>query len=298
MKTTARVLLADDEPTLRELIAQHLSETYEVEAVSCGEEAMSRLSKKSFDLVITEAYLPDINGSEVIHAARGRHPHTKTALITADSMEDCIRFAIDSDVGTIITKTIPFDLDELSLIIKGILTEDVFGLEKYLLPDAELIEYRVRGSRYISNIRDKILHQPAIDSWPEQRRYVLRLALDESISNAAYHGNRIPKGRTYSFSKDQEVEVTYGQDREKIGIAVVDQAGGLEKQTILAKLSACMRKDDEFLYQDSGRGLFLMLNIVHRLIINISKARRTEIIMLFCPNRKEIGHRPIIINEV
>lgn len=298
MKTTARVLLVDDEPTLRGLIADRLARHYEVELASSGEEGLQQLSRRFFDLVVTDANVPDMKAPEVIAEARRRYPNTKTALITGDSMKECIRFAIDNDVGTIITKTIPFDLDELLKIVKGILTEDVFGLEKYLLPDAALTEYPVRQSSHISRVRDRILQQPAIRSWPDQRKYLLRLALDESISNAAYHGNQIPKGAPYSFSKDQEVRVVYGEDREKIGVAVADQAGRLDKQTILGKLNSCMTRDDESLFQDSGRGLFLILSVVHRLIVNIRKGYRTEIIMIFWPDRKEIGHRPIIINEL
>jgi len=298
MKTTARVLLVDDEPTLSGLIAGHLSRYYEVEVAGTGEAAMGQLSSRSFDLVITDGGIPDMKGPAVIAEARRRNPMAKTALITGGSMHECIRLALDHDVGTIIAKTIPFDLDELVQLVKGALTENVFGLGRYLASDASLVEYPVRGSRHISRVRDRILKQPAIASWPESRKYALKLALDESISNAAYHGNQIRKGRTYSFSRQQEVQVVYGEDAERVGVAVADQAGRLSKQTILGKLDACMGQDEEALLQDSGRGLFLIINIVHRLIINIRRGARTEIIMLFRPKRTEIGHRPIIINEL
>lgn len=298
MKTTARVLLVDGEPTLSGLITSHLSKFYEVVRASSGEEALRHLGRRSYDLVITDTAISDMPSTDVIAEARRRDPGAKTALITGDSMSGCIRLALEHDVGTIIAKTIPFDLDELARIVKGILTENVFGLEKYLLADAALTEYCIRGSGTINRVRDRILQQPAIRSWPEQRQYALKLALDESITNAAYHGNQIRKGRIYSFAKHQEIKVIYGQDRERIGIAVVDQAGRLSKQTILGRLDSCMRQDDEALLRDSGRGLFLIMNIVHRLIINIRKGDRTEFIMLFRPNHREIGHRPIIINEL
>jgi len=298
VKAAAHILLVDDEPSVRSLVGGHLAKFYQVDVASSSNEALLRIDRDHFDLVIVDAHLEDTKVPEVIARARRRNPAGKTALLTGDSMDQCIRFAMDNDIGTLLARTIPFDLDGLVRTVKGLLTERVFGLELYLQPGAQMVEYWIRHSREIARVRDRILLQKEIQTWSPQRQSILKLALDESISNAAYHGNQIRKGMTCSFAKNQEVKVVYGEDNDKIGIAVVDQAGRLEKKTILQKLDNCISQEMEFLLADSGRGLYLMRSMVDRMIINIKKGVQTELIMLFRSHRSEIGQRPIIINEL
>jgi len=297
-KTTARILLVDDEPSIRSMIASHLSRLYYVDTASTSAEAVRLIDTGHYDLVILDSHIEDMKIPDVIERARRRNPHGKTALLTGDSMDECIRFAMEHNIGTLLARTIPFDLEELTRTAKGLLTEKVFGLERYLDPGAEILEHWIRNSRQITRVRDQILEQDEIRTWSRQRQTILKLALDEAITNAAYHGNQIRKGSHATFSKGQEVMVKYGHDGDKIGIAVIDQAGCLEKNTILRKLDNCISQEMEYLLMDSGRGLFLMRSMVDRMIINIKKGVKTELIMIFRPNRSEIGQRPIIINEL
>jgi len=298
MCSRARILLVDDQPVLQGLIADYLRDHYDVSVAGSGEEALPLLDEHDFDLLIADVNMPGMRGPELVAEARRRKPGLKTALITGYPIDEFIGAALEHEIGSIISKSIPFDFEELSTIIDGLITEQFFGLERYMASGTSIQQFRVRNAGDIARIRETILDQPEVEDWPEQRKLGLKLALDESITNAAYHSNRIEKGGRFFLSEDQEIIVYCGQDLEKIGISVVDKGGRLTRDTILRKFDACVTQDEEYFYQDSGRGLFIIRNMVDRFIINIRRGVRTELIALLYLRKHEVGHRPILINEI
>jgi two-component system cell cycle response regulator CpdR len=73
----SRILIVDDEPMVRALIARALSdEGYEVVAVANGRAALdaARGAERPFDLVITNNYMPGLSGAELIGRVRQDFP--------------------------------------------------------------------------------------------------------------------------------------------------------------------------------------------------------------------------------
>jgi two-component system response regulator AtoC len=67
MSYAARMLFIDDEPGSREGLTLLLErEGYQVEAVAAGEEAINLLSKKSYDVIITDLFLPGVSGIDIL----------------------------------------------------------------------------------------------------------------------------------------------------------------------------------------------------------------------------------------
>src|SRR5207302_7061908 len=61
------VLIVDDEAEIRESLRTLLElEGYEVEAASTGEEGLSRIGERTFDLVLLDVALPDRNGLDIL----------------------------------------------------------------------------------------------------------------------------------------------------------------------------------------------------------------------------------------
>jgi CheY-like chemotaxis protein len=74
----SRILVVDDEPMVRALIARALSdEGYEVVAVANGRAALdaARGAEARFDLIITNNYMPGLNGAELIARVREDFPN-------------------------------------------------------------------------------------------------------------------------------------------------------------------------------------------------------------------------------
>lgn len=65
-----RVLVVDDEPDARDLLAYSLGSTYTVETASNGEEALALLLDQPFDAVLLDVMMPIMDGSTLIGRLR------------------------------------------------------------------------------------------------------------------------------------------------------------------------------------------------------------------------------------
>src|SRR5438876_1618475 len=82
-KPSIRILVADDERTLRESCASVLGvEGYNVTVTGRGEEALDLLRRRPFDIVLLDLYMTPVSGSELLAAALAAHPETIAIVIT------------------------------------------------------------------------------------------------------------------------------------------------------------------------------------------------------------------------
>ncbi len=84
MFRAARLLVVDDEPSVRSSLREILEhEGHEVVTAASGEEALSKLSEGSFDLILLDLKMEGIDGLEVMTEARGLMPDTVIIMLTA-----------------------------------------------------------------------------------------------------------------------------------------------------------------------------------------------------------------------
>ena len=81
--TTAKILVADDEPGVR-LTTQAIlqDEGYDVETASGGLEAVEAIRQRHYDLVLTDLKMPGVDGLGVLAEVRKRSPLTVTVMMT------------------------------------------------------------------------------------------------------------------------------------------------------------------------------------------------------------------------
>src|SRR6267143_2413178 len=81
---TGSVLIIDDEAGIRESLQTLLElEGYDVETAANGEQGMSRIGDRPFDLVLLDLALPDRNGIDLLAEIRAHAPHLSVIMITA-----------------------------------------------------------------------------------------------------------------------------------------------------------------------------------------------------------------------
>ncbi len=119
-----RLLIVDDEPSIRKVLAAHLTrEGYEVITAQDGGEGISLLNREPFQAVVTDLQMPGIGGLEVLHWCRSNHPGLPVIIITAHGTVDTAVEAIKLGAHDYVTK--PFDRDDLLRIIdKAVKTEE------------------------------------------------------------------------------------------------------------------------------------------------------------------------------
>ncbi len=107
-----RILLVEDDQLLGEGIVAGLKlQHYNVEWFTHGEQALQILQHESFDLVVLDLGLPDIDGLSVLQQLRGLGISTPVLILTArDALDDRV-LGLDAGADDYMVK--PFDLDEL-----------------------------------------------------------------------------------------------------------------------------------------------------------------------------------------
>ena len=116
----ARLLVVEDEPNIRELLATSLKfNGFEVEVAGDGRTALDLAATMQPDLVVLDVMLPDLDGFEVTNRLRGRGQHVPVLFLTArDSLDDKIK---GLTVGGDDYVTKPFSLEEVIARIRAVL---------------------------------------------------------------------------------------------------------------------------------------------------------------------------------
>src|SRR3989344_344368 len=132
MTTKPRILVVDDEESLREFLEIMLKrENYEVSTAENGEKALKLLKQKSFDLVMTDLQMPKVHGMEVLAKAKDMDPELVVIVITAFGSTESAVEAMKLGAYDYITK--PFKIDEIKIIIKKALEKRTLSRENIQL---------------------------------------------------------------------------------------------------------------------------------------------------------------------
>jgi two-component system cell cycle sensor histidine kinase/response regulator CckA len=125
-----RLLLVDDEPMIRTLIARHLQRTgFDVEQAADGEEALAHLAAGApFDLLVTDVVMPGLDGFELALEARRRQPDLPILFISGCSVTS-VQAEPDPTLHPIELLAKPFGMDELARRVRGVLSARLEGAE-------------------------------------------------------------------------------------------------------------------------------------------------------------------------
>ncbi len=105
-----RLLVVEDDAAVRMTIVTGLeAEGYEVEAVGSTREALDRLGTAPYPIVISDIYLDDRTGLDVLQAARSKDPACQVILMTARGTMETVMAATRGGAFDYIAK--PFDWD-------------------------------------------------------------------------------------------------------------------------------------------------------------------------------------------
>lgn len=115
-----RILIAEDEHDLNDLIAQRLSkEHYSVDSCYDGEEAIDYIRMADYDAIILDIMMPKIDGLTVLRTLRENGNNVAVLLLTAkDSINDRVK-GLDAGADDYLIK--PFAFEELSARLRVLL---------------------------------------------------------------------------------------------------------------------------------------------------------------------------------
>ena len=140
-KEKSRILVLDDDPVVTLSCKRILgAEGYDITTVDKGEDALNKLSKEEFDLLISDIRLPDINGLTVLKESRVIQPSTDVVIITGYPTLEDAKESIKLGAFEYIEK--PFTPDFMMHVAKKI-----FDKRGWILRQAYIEEFREKKKR-------------------------------------------------------------------------------------------------------------------------------------------------------
>ena len=141
----ARILIVDDERSMREMLAILLRrEGHDVAIAENGRRALDYLNQRPFDLVVSDARMPDLDGLQVLRHARSINPAVIAIMITAYGSPDLIKGVEELGVNDYVEK--PFNTEVLKFRIRKELDRRRLQQENVLLKRA------MHSAHHFSNI--------------------------------------------------------------------------------------------------------------------------------------------------
>lgn len=137
-KLTTTILLVDDEPAIRDMMADFLSaKSYHVLTARSGKEALGLLQRHSVDVVITDEEMPGMKGSELLVEVRRDYPETIRIMLTGKAtLETAVNAINEGEIYRFFTK--PCSLVDVGVTIEQALRQKELESENKRL--AELVK--------------------------------------------------------------------------------------------------------------------------------------------------------------
>lgn len=192
-----RILIADDEDSIRELLSRALSEKgYAVETAKDGVEALERVERQQYSLVLLDIWMPRMNGLEVLSKLHARPSPPRVIVMTADNTPETLLHAVREEAYHCVPK--PFSLHSMTDLVERVLTSssqapaiEVISAEpqwiQLLVPcERETVE---RIESFLLSIRSEMT---------EKIRHEVGQAFHELLLNAIEWGGKLdPNRRVY-----------------------------------------------------------------------------------------------------
>jgi len=108
----AKILIVDDEPSVRDLLDKVLRRGgHEVVACATADEALATLQSSRFDLLLTDVVMPGMDGFDLLRRVKSAHPAIKVIVLTgyarSQRISDFLLYGADDFLAK------PFQVHEL-----------------------------------------------------------------------------------------------------------------------------------------------------------------------------------------
>jgi DNA-binding NtrC family response regulator len=114
---SASILVVDDERDIQDAVQCVLcSQGYDVATAGNGEDALTRLARQAFDVIVSDIKLPGLTGLDLLERSRVLHPHVGVILMTGYANLETAVEALRRGASDYLQK--PFELDALQSSVR------------------------------------------------------------------------------------------------------------------------------------------------------------------------------------
>ena len=104
-----RILVVDDEPAVAELVEVVLQgDGYEVETVPSGRAALERLPQTTYDLIVCDLHMPEVDGMDVYRAVQERLAAPPAMLFLSGFHDSAKYLPFARETGVVSMSRVPY----------------------------------------------------------------------------------------------------------------------------------------------------------------------------------------------
>ncbi len=144
-----RILLVDDDETIRDTLYELLSEYYICQTAETAEKAFARLEADQYDVVLTDISMPGLSGLELLGHVRQKFPDTPVIIISGIGDQEHAQGLIKLGAFDFLLKPFSLDVVEKSVrraveyrkrLLEGKGSEDGKNSRKNLVADWKIVK--------------------------------------------------------------------------------------------------------------------------------------------------------------
>ncbi len=271
----ARILIVEDTAELSEMLAHLLTQAgYQTAIAADGLEALQRLEKESYDLLLLDVWLPRMTGLELLAAMRSRWILTKVIVMTGDSTPSTLLQAVREQAYQYVIK--PIDSKALLELVADVLAaspmvpaiEVISALPHWV---ELLVPCQMEAADRIQSFLDKL----ESDLPPEVRRSV-GTAFRELLLNAIEWGGK--------FDPSRKVRIAYLRLKKMLLYRIADPGMGFRLEEL--RHAAVTNPEDPTAHittreekglRPGGFGILMAQSLVDELLYNEA---RNEVVLV------------------
>jgi len=179
-----RILVVDDEEDLRNIISQVLSDDgYEVTTAASGETALEIFKDTPFPIVITDVFMQEMTGIDLLHEIKTLSPDTQVVIMTSNASLESATAALRSGAYDYVTK--PFeDLDAISAVVNRAAEKVELILQKETMVDG--LKQNTHKLEKLNVQLKNLAIRDALTGLYNRRHFLEALELE--FNSSKYHG--------------------------------------------------------------------------------------------------------------
>ncbi len=229
--SNARLLIVDDEESVRSLLHDLLRDVYQCDVAACGEEALALVDRTSYNVVLSDIMMPGMSGIELLERIKADRPDTSVIMVSANHDTRRAVGALRQGAYDYIVK--PFELEEVELSVQRALEHQRLVTENrvYQTQLEQLVEARTDELRLANDFLQEKSSKLAEMVSELSRTYrstlgALAMALDARDAETRGHSERVVAfslrlGVQIGLSKEELTNLERGallHDVGKIGV--------------------------------------------------------------------------------
>ncbi len=263
-------------------------------------EAARQIVRKERDLKILVTNTPDF---ELFNLVRQHHSSALIILVTELPMKE-YSVILNGQEELLLDHVIAnksregWTVHQLRVSLHKILSQDIFGIEKYLAPNTIVHREPVRSSAEREELNTKVMRFAEACHLGQHASRMAFGITEELLMNTVYDApaaagierfKHVENTQQIVLLPEEYGELSYACDGQTLAISTSDPFGMLRKTTLFTYLKKVLRRDEtEGLIDDkkggAGLGLFKILYSSHGLVCNVQAGKRTEIMALIDVN--------------